>query len=153
MLRPDPIFTVSPDFESLINFREGWRGHLWQGRFASYVMDEVYLMAAAWYIELNPVRAGLVSSPEEWPWSSAGPHLSGRDDDMVRVSPLLEKALMRWEDFLTLPVLQSDARLLRRHEATGRPLGTREFVHGLELLLDRPLWPRKAGRKPSNGRK
>ena len=44
-----------------INFREKWRGYLWQGRFASFVMDEPYLLAAARYIELNPVRAGLVA--------------------------------------------------------------------------------------------
>ena len=39
-----------------INFREGWRGHLWQGRFASFVMDEDHLLTAARYVELNPVR-------------------------------------------------------------------------------------------------
>ena len=55
-----------------INFREKWRGYLWQGRFASFVMDEPYLLAAARYVELNPVRARLVASPADWPWSSAG---------------------------------------------------------------------------------
>src|SRR5438105_2893425 len=38
-----------------VNFREGWRGHLWQGRFASYPMEERYLLMAARYIEKNPV--------------------------------------------------------------------------------------------------
>ena len=38
-----------------INFREGWRGHLWQGRFASFVMDEDHLLTAARYVEVNPV--------------------------------------------------------------------------------------------------
>ena len=54
-----------------INFREEWRGHLWQGRFASFVMDEPYLLATTRYVELNPVRAGLVTGPSEYPWSSA----------------------------------------------------------------------------------
>lgn len=54
-----------------INFREGWRGHLWQGRFASYLLDEPYLLACARYIEMNPVRAGLVENPMDWRWSSA----------------------------------------------------------------------------------
>jgi putative transposase len=40
-----------------VNFREGWRGYLWQGRFASAPMDEPHLMACARYVELNP-RAG-----------------------------------------------------------------------------------------------
>ena len=43
-----------------VNFREGWRGYLWQGRFASFPMDEPYVLTGARYIELNPVRAGLV---------------------------------------------------------------------------------------------
>jgi REP element-mobilizing transposase RayT len=43
-----------------VNFRERWRGYLWQGRCASFVLDEPYLLAAARYVELNPVRAGLV---------------------------------------------------------------------------------------------
>ena len=40
-----------------INRREKWTGHLWQGRFGSYVMDERHLVAAVRYVELNPVRA------------------------------------------------------------------------------------------------
>ncbi len=43
-----------------VNFREGWRGHLWQDRFASFVMDDRYALAAARNIELNPVWAGMV---------------------------------------------------------------------------------------------
>ena len=47
-----------------INFREGRRGHLWQGRFSSFIMQEPYLFACTKYVELNPVRAGLVQKPE-----------------------------------------------------------------------------------------
>jgi len=43
-----------------INFREGWRGYLWQGRFASFVMQRRHALAAVRYVERNPVRAGLV---------------------------------------------------------------------------------------------
>ena len=67
-------------YTRLINFREGWRGHLWQGRFSSFVMDEKYLLAAARYVELNPVRARLVEKPELYPWSSAAAHVKGADD-------------------------------------------------------------------------
>ena len=72
-----------------INFREGWRGHLWQGRFASFAMDERYLLRAARYVELNPVRAKLCRVPWRWRWSSAAAHVAGRDDGLVRVAPLL----------------------------------------------------------------
>ena len=42
----------------MINFREGWRVHLWQGKFAAFVLDEPYLLTAARYVELNPVARG-----------------------------------------------------------------------------------------------
>ena len=82
-----------------INFREKWRGYLWQGRFASFVMDEPYLLAAARYVELNPVRANLVADADEWPWSSARAHLSGRDDRLVKVAPMLAM-VGDWRGFL-----------------------------------------------------
>ena len=54
-----------------INFRENWRGYLWQGRFSSCPMDGPHTLAAARYVERNPVRAGLVAQAWDWPWSSA----------------------------------------------------------------------------------
>lgn len=48
-----------------INFAHGWTGYLWQGRFASYPMDEPYLMTAVRYVERNPVEAGLVARAED----------------------------------------------------------------------------------------
>ena len=48
-----------------INFREGWRGHFWQERFSSFVMDEDYLLACTRYIKNNPVRAKLVGRAEQ----------------------------------------------------------------------------------------
>ena len=44
-------------YSRMINFREGWHGYLWQGRFSSFVMDEAHLIASIRYIERNPVRA------------------------------------------------------------------------------------------------
>ena len=64
-------------YSNRINSREGWRGHLWQGRFSSYPLDEAYLLTASRYIEMNPVHARLVKAPEDYPWSSASAHLAG----------------------------------------------------------------------------
>ncbi len=53
-----------------INNRENWRGFLWQGRFASFVMDEAWLLKAVAYVENNPVKAGMVKHPWDYRWSS-----------------------------------------------------------------------------------
>ncbi len=130
-----------------INFREGWRGHLWQGRFASYVLDDYYLLAAARYVEMNPVRADLVARPGDWPWSSAAAHLAGRDDRLVKASPLLE-IVRDWPRFLSEPSPPDLQSRVRKHENTGRPLGNDTFVARLEVSLGRLLAPKRPGRKP-----
>lgn len=134
-----------------INFREGWRGHLWQGRFASFPMDESYLLAAARYVELNPVRAKLVDRPDAYKWSSAAAHLEGRDDELVKVSPLLS-LVPNWREFLSVTAPEHQTEALRRHERTGRPLGADGFVDKLEKALGRVLHRRKPGpqKKSSN---
>jgi putative transposase len=127
-----------------VNAREGWRGHLWQGRFASFPMDERYTVAAARYVELNPVRANLVARPEDYPWSSARAHLLERDDSLVRVAPLLAR-VADWPAFLREGMDSALADRLRKHQNTGRPLGSEAFVGHLETLLGRILAPRKPG--------
>ncbi len=117
-----------------INFREGWRGHLWQGRFASFPMDDDHLYLATPYVELNPVRAGLANVPDGWRWSSAAAHLAGCDDRLVRVEPLLE-ALGDWREFLSSCLEDEDIQLFRHHERSGRPLGNGEFVEKTEKLV------------------
>jgi putative transposase len=130
-----------------INFREKWRGYLWQGRFASFVMDESYLLAAARYVELNPVRAGLAANAEEWRWSSARPHLCSHDDSLVKVGPLLAM-VADWKCFLESAVREEDLRELRQHGRTGRPLGDEAFLDRLEQMAGRILRPQKGGRPP-----
>ena len=114
-----------------INYREGWRGHLWQGPFASYPMNEPYLFAAVRYVELNAVRARLVRSPGEYPWSRAAAHLTGRDDELVKVAPPLAMA-PNWVTFLSAECSDTGSEALLRHERTGRPLGDDDFITLLE---------------------
>ena len=66
-----------------INSRERWTGYLWQGRFASFPMDEDYLLSCVRYIGLNPVRAGLTAGAIDWPWSSVGAHLGAARDPLL----------------------------------------------------------------------
>ncbi len=130
-----------------INFREDWRGHLWQGRFASYVMDERHLLACARYIELNPVRAGLVREPEDWPWSSVHFHVKGSPDVLIKEDFLPKMVGVPWNEFLSGGAGQNDQELFRKHERTGRPCGDSIFLEQLENLLGRELKLKKTGPK------
>ena len=128
-----------------INNREGWRGHLWQSRFASFPMDNAYLLACTRYIELNPVRAKLVRSPRTWAWSSAKAHLTGKTDGLVTIAPLL-KRVDDWKAFLGTGLAMEDADAIRSHERTGHPLGGKAFLTRLKKRLGRDVTPRKPGR-------
>jgi len=134
-------------YTRLVNFRERWKGFLWQGRFASFPMDERYLLAAARYVEMNPVRAGLSATAESYPWSSASAHMAGKDDGLVKAGPLLEIA-GDWKEFLGQGVKSEVAERIRIHENTGRPLGSIGFIERIEGLLSRPLLRKKPGPKP-----
>ncbi len=129
-----------------INFQKGWKGHLWQGRFASYPMDENYLLTASRYVELNPVRASLVKTPGDYKWSSCRAHLEGRDDVLVKVDPLL-KIVPDWKGLLRENVLPEDHTVIRQHERTGRPLGDENLITSLEKMTSRCLKKKKPGPK------
>jgi putative transposase len=110
-------------------------------------MDEDHLLARARYVELNPVRAGLVAKAQDWRWSSARAHLEGQDDGLATVRPLRER-VPDWPALLASGLSEDEHSALRRGERTGRPLGAPAFVQDLERRLGRPLAPRAPGRKP-----
>jgi len=134
-------------YTRMINLRQGWRGRLWQERFHSVVLDEPHLLAAARYVERYPARAGLCASPEDWPWSSAQPHLRAAKDQLVEV-PALLKLVPDWHSHLAAPDADGFSEQLELHSRTGRPLGADEFVQGIETRLGRYLRPRKPGPRP-----
>ena len=137
-----------------INFREGWRGYLFQGRFASYPMDDAHLMGAVRYVENNPVAARMVARAEEWRWSSAASHVAGKrvkDDPLTDVAALgrhvrnwralLRVGLEAMDDPATVAVIEARMR-------TGRPLASPEWIAVAEAAIDRKLGPQKRGPKP-----
>ena len=128
-----------------INFREGWRGHLWQERFHSFAMDEDHLLACARYVELNPVRAKLVGRPEAWQWSSARAHLDGVDDGLTALEPLLALA-PDWRGLLEGGLEEPALEEIRRHVRAGHPLGSDKYYTKLKNLLGRDVRPRPRGR-------
>jgi putative transposase len=67
------------------NERHGRTGTLWEGRFRSGLIDsERYLLQCSRYIELNPVRAGMVADPASYRWSSFRSNAAGETDMLVR---------------------------------------------------------------------
>ena len=129
-----------------VNFRQHWKGHLWQERFHSFPMDENHLLATVRYVENNPVAASLCIRPEDWLWSSARAHIEGKDDSVVQVDPMLS-LVSDWSEYLTGGSNSAVETLIAKHTRTGRPLGSDQFVRELETKTGKSLAPRPPGRK------
>ncbi len=75
---------LSRHYVNYVNRVHGRTGTLWEGRFkASLVDSEAYLLTLYRYIDQNPVRARMVSRPEDYRWSSARTHVTGARDDRL----------------------------------------------------------------------
>lgn len=106
-------------YTSEVNQREGWRGFLWQGRFASFPMEDAHLHACLAYVELNPVRAGLVARPEQWRWSSARAHLGFGEDGVTDVAATRER-VADWQALLGFGLEEERLEAIRAAERSGR---------------------------------
>lgn len=109
------------EYTRLINAREEWKGYLWQGRFLSYPMDEAYLCAAVRYVELNPVRAGIVEKAADYRWSSARAHISGEKDILISNNDFM-KDFGNWEGYLGQGDSEIEKKLFKMHLFNGKPL-------------------------------
>jgi putative transposase len=136
-------------YAGIVHTRRHRSGHFWQGRFGAVAMDEEHVAAALRYVSLNPVRARLVARAQDWRWSSARAHLTGREDGITSLAPIRER-FARFADLLELePDAEAFARL-RAAESVGRPLGNDRFLARAERLTARILRPRKRGPKPNS---
>jgi putative transposase len=70
-------------YSQYFNQKKKLKGHLWQGRFYSCILDEEHLYAAVRYVENNPVRAGIVRKPQRYKWSSARSHVNRGKDSVL----------------------------------------------------------------------
>jgi putative transposase len=83
--------SVGARYVRYVNDTHGRTGTLWEGRYrACLVGEDTYVLAACRYIDLNPVRAGLVPLPSEWPWSSYAGLAGLRADPLLTPHPALE---------------------------------------------------------------
>jgi putative transposase len=144
------------DFSRWQLIRQNTKGHLWQSRFFSTPMDEDHFWEALRYIELNPVRAGIVRNAWEWPWSSARAHVTGIDTTGMLQMDLWSKNFYgkQWKEFLA-EGLREDEEIehIRISTRTGRPLGSKDFINKLEKMTGRTLSPGKRGPKSGSKQK
>ena len=133
-------------YTRMVNFREKWRGYLWEGRFRSYPMHEIHLYAAMRYIERNPVRAGIVSKPWDYQWSSARAHSFNLKDALLSDN-FVTPETKDWKQFLEAEDDTVRISEFRKHSDTGRPLGDKKFIELLEGITGRIIRKQKTGPK------
>jgi len=135
-------------YTQTVNRARGRSGHLWQNRFFSCPLEDVHQWRALVYVDLNPLRAGLVDHAEQYAWSSAAVHCGG-DDPAGLVNPAAWRRIWPrgdWSAVLAEGQAPAEIDSLRRHTLTGRPWGSVPFLAGLEDQAGRPLRPRPVGR-------
>jgi putative transposase len=127
------------------NRTHGRTGTLWEGRYKATLIDSArYLLVCYRYIELNPVRAGIVSRPEDYPWSSYRAH-SGAEPDPLLQDHFIYHALGSTPDerhtaYRALFSTQLDVSTLdaiRRATQSGEVLGGDRFKVSTEAMLKR----------------
>lgn len=137
-----------------VNARYRRSGTLWEGRYKGALIDsERYLLTCSRYIELNPVRAGMVVHPAEYRWSSYATNAQGQADPVV--SPHMEYAALgrdestRQSAYRELFRQHLEPRIVDEIRSTlnqCRVYGSERFKDEIELMLQRCVRPGKAGR-------
>ncbi len=135
-----------------INKANGWKGHLWQGRFFSSPLDEAYTWSAIRYVERNPVVAGMVKKAENYPWSSAAAHCGLKENSLLTSISDIGKLISidDWTDWLASPENAQITMVLQRNVEKGLPCGSDSFISQLEKLTDRCLKYKPQGRPFKN---
>jgi len=131
--------TVHMRYSHYMHRKRKQKGHLWQGRFYSCILDESHLYRAVRYVERNPVRAQMVKEAWEYRWSSAGYHVGHHAQEMIPLSnkfDLVKKD--QWKEYLK----EEDAAMceeMRLKTRRGLVVGTDGFVKQVEEKLKRSL--------------
>lgn len=136
------------------NARHQRTGTLFEGRFRSSVVDsDRYALTCTRYIELNPVRAGLVASPAEFRWSSF------RHNVGIQAHPLVTEHAAMWalgntpfdrqlsyRGMFEAPLAEADLALFRQSARSGWAVGQKEFITAIAGSNPRRVQPRRPGR-------
>lgn len=141
-------------YVQMLNKKYDRTGTLWQGRYkASLVQDDNYLLACHKYIELNPVRAGLVPTPGDYPYSSFAHNASGRSDKLLtphRTYKALARSAERrraaYRELFQDGIAPDMLSTIREATNACRVLGSDHFKDEIESMLGRSVRPGKSGR-------
>lgn len=139
------------------NARHGRTGTLWDGRYYSCpVGTDAYLWACHRYIELNPVRAGMVNAPGDYRWSSFSRNALGHVDHVVTPHPAYlalaagnESAASRYREMFAVELADAVIAELREKLKNERAFGAEEFLAWIEATSPRSPRHRGRGRLPS----
>lgn len=134
------------------NARTGRTGHLWQNRFFGCLLEASHLWVALAYVDLNPVRAGMVRQAADYRWSSALAHVTGTDaTGLLDIDWWQREAPPEWNLLLGQEDAQSVERL-RACTYAGKPFGGKEFVREVgERFGRRWVRGRPSKKKPPHG--
>jgi putative transposase len=141
-------------YVGFFNFSMERTGTLWEGRFKSCLVDtETYVLRCYRYIELNPVRAGVVETPGEFQWSSFRRNGLVRQDPVVTshsayesLGPTKEAQAESYRAIVAQGCPEADIANIRAMTARQRVFGGDQFRHRLEIEHSRPLGIAKLGR-------
>lgn len=140
-----------------LNRRYNRTGTLWQGRYkASLIQDDLYLLTCYRYIELNPVRAGMVRLPGDYPYSSYCHNAIGKPDALLTTHPVYQSlATTQKQRLATYRASFADEiapdllDLVRNTTNACQVLGNDKFKDQIEAMIGRSVRPGKAGRPKS----
>jgi putative transposase len=147
---------VGQRYAQAYNRRHARTGPLWNDRFKTSLVDtESYLFVCYRYIELNPVRAGMVAAPEHYPWSSFCTNAWGVPSVLVRPRPEYlslgstpEERLAAYRALYPSGLTQEQLGRVRAAANANIPLGTEAFLDEIEARLRISARPGKPGRPP-----
>ena len=137
-----------------INHKYGKSGSIWEGRYkASLVQEETYFLTVMRYIELNPLRAGMVELPGQYRWSSFCHNIGTRKIGFITPHPIYhglgdnEKARQQaYEELFKGHIDEIDMKRIREAWQTGTPLGNDYFRERVEQQLRCKVGTARRGR-------
>ena len=146
--------TAHMRYSQYFNKRQNAKGHLWQGRFYSCILDEPHFVAALRYVERNPVRAKLAEKAWQWKWSSAAFHINIGYSliKLEDISKFINMSFDSWKGYIGSEEDGKFTENIRKHTLTGRPLGTLTFTQELEKKFRRRLLVLPRGRPKKQGK-